>query len=297
MPILAMAKSKNAAELRLCKSVEEYTQWRNAIDASAAERIGFVPTMGALHEGHMALIAQAKGECEKVVVSIFVNPLQFAPHEDFSKYPRPFERDLKLCEEAGVDAVFCPQAEELYGSDREDVTKVVPPASLTELLEGTFRPGFFTGVATVVCKLFNIIRPNTAYFGEKDYQQLQVICRMVKDLNMPITIEPVAIVREKDGLALSSRNVYLSQEQRRLAPILNETLRQVRDAVLAGAEPETAVEEGRRKLSSTDGIALQYLELCDRTTLERAKKNTKDFVVLVAAKLGDVRLIDNVISR
>lgn len=294
-----VVQAPSVPRVELCRNIATYNAWRNGLalaSGAAMPVIGFVPTMGALHEGHMTLIERARAECDKVVVSIFVNPLQFAPHEDFDKYPRPFERDLAMCEAAGVDAIFSPMVEEIYGSSsRDHVTKVVPPEELTATMEGAFRPGFFTGVATVVCKLFNIIRADRAYFGEKDYQQLQVVQRMVVDLNLPVTIEPVATVRESDGLAMSSRNVYLSQEQRSLAPVLNKVLCQVRDEILSRKPVAEALERGRSQLSQTAGIELQYLEACHAKTLVALTEPQKPFVVLVAAKLGDVRLIDNVV--
>jgi pantoate--beta-alanine ligase len=282
------------ARTRVCRSLKELSAWRNA----AIGRIGLVPTMGALHEGHLQLIRRAKEDADLVIVSIFVNPLQFAPHEDFSKYPRTFDRDLSLCESEGVDAIFYPQADELvHGSSQQSVTTVVPPPALVETMEGKFRPGFFTGVATIVCKLFNAVRPDTAFFGEKDYQQLQVVKRMVADLNMPLAITAVPTVREHDGLALSSRNVYLNDEQRALAPILQKTLREVLDAIVAGTAVEAALTAGREKLSNISGISLQYLEACDGNTLESITAPTTPMAVLLAAKLGEVRLIDNIVQK
>jgi len=279
---------------KVCRSLSELRAWRQ----TAGGQIALVPTMGALHDGHITLIRQAKAQADIVVVSIFVNPLQFAPHEDYSKYPRTFERDLSLCEREGVDAIFHPSVDELYGTpSQQTTTTVVPPPSLTETMEGKFRPGFFTGVATVVCKLFTAVRPDTAFFGEKDYQQLQVVKRMVADLNMPIAIAAVPTVREGDGLALSSRNVYLNPEQRALAPLLQKTLVQIRDAISAGTTVNAALAEGRNKLNNTTGITLQYLEICDGNTLEPLNSPRKPMVVLLAAKLGDVRLIDNIVIR
>jgi pantoate--beta-alanine ligase len=288
------------SRLELCETLAQYRSWRDSVSPGTDElrsRIGFVPTMGALHDGHLSLMARARQECDKVVVSIFVNPLQFAPHEDFGRYPRPFERDLSLCEQAGVDALLHPAAEEIYGADRQNVTRVVPPDSLTSTMEGAFRPGFFTGVATVVCKLFNIVRADVAYFGEKDYQQLQVITKMVADLNLPVTIVPVPTMREADGLAMSSRNVYLNPDQRRLAPLLHATLDGVKTQVLAGNDVSGALKSARERLAAEPGVELQYLELVDAASLVPLSKGVTPFVVLVAAKLGDVRLIDNIVVR
>jgi len=292
------ADSIAKASTKVYETITQYRAWREGLSAGKAgsPTVGFVPTMGALHEGHMSLIARARQQCDKVAVSIFVNPLQFAPHEDFDRYPRPFEKDLAMCESMGVDAVFHPSVQELYGSGSvREGTTVVPAAALTATMEGAFRPGFFTGVATVVCKLFSIIRPTSAFFGEKDYQQLQVIKRMVADLNLPLTIEPVATMREHDGLAMSSRNVYLSPDQRAIAPALQRTLSTVRDEILAGVKPDAALENGRRTLNSQPGLIVQYLEAVNGETLEPIAGSQKSFVVLVAAKLGEVRLIDNLI--
>jgi len=262
------------------------------------ERVGFVPTMGALHEGHLSLMRAARNECDRVVASIFVNPLQFAPHEDFGKYPRTFQRDLELMSAEGVDAVFYPNEKEMYPEGRESVTRVVPPCELADCLEGHFRPGFFTGVATVVAKLFNIVLPEAAFFGEKDYQQLLVVKRMVGDLNLPIQVTPVATVREADGLALSSRNVYLSEEERKIAPMLNRTLNFVKDAAQSGQlSLEAALEKGRADLKALPDVELQYLEARQADTFQPAAQFELPMVVVLAAKLKNVRLIDNVVVR
>jgi pantoate--beta-alanine ligase len=292
--------TQKATRLQVFDTLSSYAAWRDGLSTTTPTQrlcVGFVPTMGALHEGHMSLIANARLACDKVVVSIFVNPLQFAPHEDFDKYPRPLERDVFMCEAAGVDAILNPQPEEIYGAGRGAVTTIVPPEELTATMEGAFRPGFFTGVATVVGKLFNIIRPDVAYFGEKDYQQLQVIRRMVSDLNLPVTIEPVRTMRESDGLAMSSRNVYLNEEQRKLAPELHRTLANVRDRILAGDDLDTVMNDAREHLNESDGIKLQYLEACQPSSLKPLSRSAAPFVVLIAAKLGAVRLIDNIVSR
>jgi len=271
--------------------------WRRTATIQG-ERVGFVPTMGALHEGHLSLMRAARSECDRVVASIFVNPLQFAPHEDFGKYPRTFERDLELMSQEGVDAVFYPNEKEIYPEGRESVTRVSPPVELADCLEGYFRPGFFVGVATVVAKLFNIVLPEAAFFGEKDYQQLLVVKRMVHDLNLPIQVTPVPTVREKDGLALSSRNVYLSEAERKLAPLLNGTLNFVKDAAQSGElSLEAALEKGRKDLQAMDGIDLQYLEARHGETFQPAHEFELPTVILLAAKLKGVRLIDNVVVR
>lgn len=299
-----MKTKQKAAEtsLTIVSTVSEFDAWRDEnvqIGKGSAKKnvaLGFVPTMGALHEGHMTLIRKARQECEKLAVSIFVNPMQFGPREDFSKYPRTFDRDRDLCQEAGVDVIFSPSADIIYPGGVEEHTKVVPPEFLAGCLEGFFRPGFFTGVATVVNKLFNIIRPNAAYFGEKDFQQLQVIKRMVADFNMPVTIHGVPTVREPDGLALSSRNVYLNEEQRKLAPMLYKTLCDVRDSARGGATSlNEALYNARANLSSQPDVTLQYLEARDPNSFQPKQELEPPAVILVAAKIGDVRLIDNLI--
>lgn len=278
-------------------SIDAVRLWRRAASV-AGERVGFVPTMGALHEGHLSLMRAARKECDRVIASIFVNPLQFAPHEDFGKYPRTFDRDLELMSQEGVDAVFYPNEKEMYPEGREAVTRVMPPTELADCLEGHFRPGFFVGVATVVAKLFNIVLPEAAFFGEKDYQQLLVVKRMVHDLNLPIQVTPVATVRENDGLALSSRNVYLSDAERKVAPLLNRMLNFVKDSAQSGQlSLEAALEKGRNDLLALEGVELQYLEARHGETFLPATQFELPTVILLAAKLKSVRLIDNVVAR
>ncbi|MCC7526977.1 MAG: pantoate--beta-alanine ligase [Candidatus Melainabacteria bacterium] len=278
-------------------SVDAVRLWRRTASV-AGERVGFVPTMGALHEGHLSLMRACRKECDRVVASIFVNPLQFAPHEDFGKYPRTFERDLELMAQEGVDAVFYPNEKEMYPEGRESVTRVMPPFELADCLEGHFRPGFFVGVATVVAKLFNIVLPEAAFFGEKDYQQLLVVKRLVRDMNLPIQVTPVPTVREKDGLALSSRNVYLSDAERRIAPLLHRTLNFVKEQAQSGElSLEAALEKGRKDLQALEGVDLQYLEARHGDTFQPATQLELPTVILLAAKLKNVRLIDNVVAR
>lgn len=292
--------SENAVsevQTQVLDSIDAARLWRRAA-MKAGERVGFVPTMGALHQGHLTLMRQARSECDRVVASIFVNPLQFGPKEDFGRYPRTFESDLHLMSEVGVDAVFFPSEKEMYPEGRESVTRVVPNSELADCLEGHFRPGFFTGVATVVAKLFNIILPEAAFFGEKDYQQLQVVSRMTRDLNLPIQIVPVQTVRENDGLAMSSRNVYLGEEQRLLAPLLHKTLVSVREAAQSGKlSLEAALVKGRKELTAMEGLELQYLEARHGDTFAPLTDFEIPTVFLVAAKLNEVRLIDNIVAR
>ncbi|MBK9141304.1 MAG: pantoate--beta-alanine ligase [Candidatus Melainabacteria bacterium] len=254
--------------------------------------VGLVPTMGALHGGHEELIATARSQCDFVAVSIFVNPLQFGPREDFASYPRTLAEDAAICSKHNVDLIFAPEVGELYG-DSGERTRVSPAAALINRLCGTFRPGHFEGVATVVAKLFNIVGPDRAYFGLKDYQQLQVIRHLVRDLDFPIEIIAVPTVREKSGLALSSRNKYLSSQQKELAPALSKALRAVARRVLEGENVSAVLASEKGKLESA-GFRVQYLELCHPDSLEPLDLVSEGAVALVAAYLGDVRLIDNI---
>ncbi|HEX5632832.1 MAG TPA: pantoate--beta-alanine ligase [Gemmatimonadales bacterium] len=254
--------------------------------------IGLVPTMGALHAGHARLIERARADCLTVVVSIFVNPLQFDRADDLARYPRPFEADLALCERLGVDLVFAPPPEEIY-PEPPDVT--VHVARTAEHLCGAFRPGHFNGVATIVLKLFNIVQPESAYFGEKDAQQLAIIRRMVADLNVPVRIEPVPTVREPDGLALSSRNQHLKEAERALAPALHRALTAARDAVAAGAHDVEAIKRDAAAVIPADArLRLEYLELVDPWTFQPVTSVTGPVVAAGALWVGATRLIDNV---
>lgn len=294
---MILENAMSPVKTQVLDSIDAVRLWRRAASV-AGERVGFVPTMGALHEGHLSLMRAARKECDRVIASIFVNPLQFAPHEDFGKYPRTFDRDLELMSQEGVDAVFYPNEKEMYPEGREAVTRVMPPTELADCLEGHFRPGFFVGVATVVAKLFNIVLPEAAFFGEKDYQQLLVVKRMVHDLNLPIQVTPVATVRENDGLALSSRNVYLSDAERKVAPLLNRMLNFVKDSAQSGQlSLEAALEKGRNDLLALEGVELQYLEARHGETFLPATQFELPTVILLAAKLKSVRMIDNVVAR
>lgn len=246
-------------------------RWR----AGQRGSVGLVPTMGALHEGHASLIRRARRECGKVVVSIFVNPTQFGPNEDYARYPRAFAADKALCAAAGADAVYAPDAAAMYP---EGFKTSVEVGGLSTILEGAIRPGHFKGVATVVLKLLGAASPTRAYFGEKDYQQLLVIKTMVRDLDLPVKIVGCPIVREKDGLALSSRNRYLSPDERRRAAALNRAL--------ATGDPA----EARRLLA---GYELDYVVLVDAHTLKEATPRTRRKRILGAIRLGRTRLIDN----
>jgi pantoate--beta-alanine ligase len=259
---------------------------------AAQKRIGFVPTMGYLHDGHLALVEASQAQCDLTVVSIFVNPTQFGPNEDISTYPRDFERDEKLCREAGAAIVFAPGAEEVYPAGFDNF---ICPGELAMPLCGAFRPGHFRGVATVVCKLFNMVQPNVAFFGQKDFQQCAVVRRMVIDLNLPIEIVTVPTVREADGLAMSSRNRYLSEEERRRACAISRSLfASANEFRLGERDVEKLVAVAKRDLRSVD--RLHYLELVDGDTLKPAESPLRRSAALcVAAYVGSTRLIDNVI--
>lgn len=295
---LAAPEEGFAPAMKVVHSIKDYIEWVNEIsDDNPDATIGLIPTMGALHAGHMALVDRARRDCDIIVVTIFVNPLQFGPNEDFDKYPRAFENDLAMCREHDVDCVFNPAVNELYPGDLGSRTTVEPPERLVDKLCGVFRPGHFRGVTTVVMKLFNITLPDVAFFGEKDYQQLAVIRQMVEDLNHPVQIVGVPTVREADGLAMSSRNAYLSSVERAKAPELNAVLREVNEIIVnERSTVREALEQGRQKLTEL-GFEVQYLEACDSVTLEKLETFSLPMVLLVAAKLGQVRLIDNLIVR
>jgi pantoate--beta-alanine ligase len=259
--------------------------------ALANERhTAFVPTMGNLHEGHLSLVRQARALGGPVVASIFVNRLQFAPHEDFGTYPRTLQRDCELLESVGCDLVFAPSEQELYPEPQG--YKVVPPAELADILEGHFRPGFFTGVCTVVAKLFNLVQPAVAVFGKKDYQQLMVIRRMVAQLALPVRVEAGETSRAPDGLALSSRNGYLSAAERAESVTLSRVLRDVAEAVHSGRRDLAALEAEAMRTLLGRGWKPDYVAIRRRIDLQPAQAG-EPLVVLAAAKLGTTRLIDN----
>jgi len=257
------------------------------------KRIGFVPTMGYLHEGHLSLVRKAKDLCDSVVVSIFVNPTQFGPGEDFERYPRDEEGDKSKLEQEGVDFLFIPEIRDMYLLGYQtyvDVTEV------SKGLCGDFRPGHFRGVATVVTKLFNLVKPHVAIFGEKDYQQLLVIKRMAKDLNFDIKIIPGRTVREEDGIAMSSRNTYLSPEARKKATVLYRSLRKGKELFDSGERDVSTLSQTiRKEIESEEDVTLQYVEIRDAETLERIERVNRPAAIAVAAIIGSVRLIDNII--
>jgi pantoate--beta-alanine ligase len=259
----------------------------------SGERIALVPTMGALHEGHLALVDRARERASIVVLSLFVNPLQFGPNEDFARYPRDRERDARLADARGVDVLFAPDADELYRAGR--AVSVVPTA-LASRWDGASRPGHFTGVLTVVAKLFNIVQPHVAVFGQKDIQQATLIRAMVRDLDFPIEVFVAPTVREPDGVALSSRNAYLGTADRARARVLSRAIFAMRDAFDAGEHSIDALETlGREVLSTQPEVAPEYLAVVDPQTLEPASVAEPGSIVVIAARIGTTRLIDNVI--
>lgn len=256
------------------------------------QRIAFVPTMGNLHPGHIALVREAGAHAGPVVASIFVNPLQFGPNEDLAAYPRTPERDAEMLADAGCDLLFTPAVETMYPRGQADQTRVEVPG-ISDLLCGASRPGHFSGVATVVCKLFNMVQPDVALFGEKDFQQLLVIRRLVADLDMPIEILGVATVREADGLAMSSRNGYLSLGERLIAPELYRVLKAAGAALARGIAAAQVEQEGMRALSAA-GFRPDYVSVRRASDLAGPSRTDRDLVVLAAAYLGKARLIDNI---
>ncbi|MEO0835914.1 MAG: bifunctional pantoate--beta-alanine ligase/(d)CMP kinase [Cyanobacteria bacterium J06642_3] len=264
--------------------------------------LGLVPTMGALHQGHLSLIKQAIADNDVVVVSIFVNPLQFAPTEDLQDYPRQLEQDVELCRSLGVDLVFAPQPEEinLKGDTQalEQITTVVPPSDMTEVLCGKYRPGHFAGVATIVTKLLNIVQPTRAYFGQKDAQQLAIIRRLVTDLNLPVEIVSCPIIREVSGLALSSRNQYLSEIEKGQAAQIFRGLQQAKLAFEAGeSNSATLISLVKQVLTATEQVKIQYVELVDPVSLHPIKQIKHAGLLAIAAYVGSTRLIDNIVLQ
>ncbi len=252
--------------------------------------IGLVPTMGALHEGHLSLLDAARRDCDFTVVTIFVNPTQFGPGEDFSRYPRTLDADLKLLAARGADRVFAPATDDMYGPRDATFVDVGGPALH---FEGEHRPGHFRGVATIVLKLFNLVAPDRAYFGRKDYQQSLVVRRMVEDLNVPIQIEVCPTLREPDGLAMSSRNRYLSEDERRRALAISQGLRLAGELIVKGMIDVQALIARMRELLIGAGLKIDYVAIVDRDTLQPLSTVDRPAVALVAARIGATRLIDN----
>jgi pantoate--beta-alanine ligase len=256
-------------------------------------RLALVPTMGALHAGHMSLLAHAKNNAPHVAVSIFVNPTQFGPKEDYTKYPRPIEEDLEKCESAGVDFIFMPSAEEMYPPGVPDIAIDLP--SLATVLEGKHRPGHFKGVCQVVAKLFNIIQPSAACFGQKDFQQLRIIAAMVQSMNMPIDIIPCPTLRDPDGLAMSSRNAYLSPEDRQRALSISRALLMAFGEFKNGFRQANRLTATMQKILLEQHLSIDYVASVDTQTLKTVDKVEGPTLLAIAARVGNTRLIDNVV--
>ncbi len=276
--------------MRVLKTVIELRPYRGSLSGM----IGLVPTMGFLHEGHLSLVRRSVEDCDYTIVSIFVNPTQFGPNEDFKSYPRDMERDLALLDEAGADAVFLPGTDEMYppGADT-----FVTPGDITERLEGAVRPSHFKGVATIVLKLFNLVQPQKAYFGQKDAQQVAVIKKMVADLDVPIEIVVMPTVRESDGLAMSSRNSYLNPAERQAATVLYGSLRLVEDLITGGERDAELIRQRLIEFISEEPLArIDYVSVADAGTLDELFFVVKPVLVSLAVRIGRTRLIDNIMS-
>ena len=278
--------------MKVAKTIESVRHLvKNA--RKAGGKVGFVPTMGALHTGHISLIETAKKKCDFVVVSIFVNPTQFGPGEDFNRYPRPIKADLNICKKAGVDVVFVPSVRQMYPAENFTWMAV---EKLTEPLCGRFRPGHFRGVTTVCAKLFNIVAPDVAYFGQKDAQQAIVIKRMVADLNMPLKIVVCPTIREPNGLALSSRNQYLTERQKKDAANIYKSLRTCRNLIDAGTtNTRQIIAEMQKILQRIPSAEIEYISIVDADTLESIDKIAGQVLAAVAVRIGTTRLIDNIV--
>jgi pantoate--beta-alanine ligase len=279
-----------AGSLAIVRTVAELRA-RVRIWRAGGERVGLVPTMGALHDGHLSLVARALGECDRAVVTLFVNPKQFGPHEDFARYPRDEAADAAKLAAAGADLLYAPDVATMYA---DGFATAVTVAGLTESMEGAVRPGHFAGVATVVAKLLNQAGGDDAYFGEKDYQQLAVIRRLAVDLDIATRIHGVPTVREADGLALSSRNAYLTLAQRKIAPALQRALAEAAAALTNGAAVPPTLEAARAAILKAGFDAVDYVELCDADTLTPLSAAKRPARLLAAARLGTTRLLDNV---
>jgi len=311
-PVQAGVRDEDAAPevspcciLNLCpdnvlKRIHTIGEIRAIVRACKLEgkKLGFVPTMGALHQGHLSLVRAAKAKSDVVAVSIFVNPTQFGPNEDFSRYPRTLEKDCELLEQEGADVVFAPSAQEMYSSEELPARAItwVTVEGLSERLCGKSRPAHFRGVATIVAKLLNIVEPELAFFGQKDAAQVAVIRRMVSDLNIPVQIEVCPIVREADGLALSSRNAYLSSDERKMALVLHASLQRAQKLFDDGERDAAKVAAaGKKAFIWQPGVKLDYFEIVDPETLEPVEAVNKPVLVAVAAFVGNTRLIDNML--
>jgi len=278
--------------MKICNPIDDMRAASRAA-RQAGKRLGFVPTMGALHEGHLSLVRAAKAKCDVVAVSIFVNPLQFGPSEDLAKYPRTFERDRELLETEAVDILFAPAPEEMYPAV---AVTYVTVEGLSEKLCGRSRPGHFRGVSTVVAKLFHIVEPDAAFFGQKDAAQATIIRRMVRDLNLPVEIVVCPIVREPDGLAMSSRNAYLNPQERTSALVLNRSLTETKNRFAQGERNvANLIDAGKQVLAQEPTVRLDYFEIVNPATLDPLPVLTNSALVAVAAFVGNTRLIDNIL--
>ncbi|MGD2117040.1 MAG: pantoate--beta-alanine ligase [Chromatiales bacterium] len=277
--------------MQVVQTIDELRQvirgWR-----SQQQRIAFVPTMGNLHDGHLQLVQRAGQLAERVVCSIFVNPMQFGPNEDFERYPRTHEADISKLEQQSCDLLFLPEVSDIYPQDLAQQTRVEVPG-LSDILCGVSRPGHFVGVTTVVCKLFNMVQPDVAVFGEKDFQQLLLIRRMTADLCLPIEIVGAPIVRESDGLAMSSRNAYLDAPQRAKATVLYQMLQQLQDAMLGGETNYAALQQQAIQQLQQQGFDVDYVEIRNAENLQVPQPQDRELVILLAARVGSTRLIDN----
>jgi pantoate--beta-alanine ligase len=279
--------------MKIIKSLNELRAWRSEAIKNG-QTVAFVPTMGNLHDGHISLVDIAKHNANLVVSSIFVNPMQFAAHEDLDAYPRTFEQDCNKLQQAGCDLLYFPSVDDMYPNGLAQQTAVeVPEDEYSLIAEAAQRPGHFRGVSTVVTKLFNMVQPDVAVFGEKDYQQLRVIKNMVRDLNMPVDIIAGPTIRETSGLARSSRNGYLTSEQLAVAPALNMAINAIKQAMLEGNKDTNLLSELGKELISEAGLKPDYIEIRHAETLAPVDKDTNKIVILAAAYLGKARLIDN----
>lgn len=278
-----MYQATSVIELR------QYIQhWKNH-----GKSIAFIPTMGNLHQGHISLVEKGQSLCDHTICSIFVNPMQFGPNEDFNHYPRTLERDIDQLEAIGCDLVYLPAASELYPDGLEKITQV-QVTDLTGIFEGAHRPGHFTGVATIVLKLLNIVRPDVSIFGKKDFQQYRVISKMVEDLNLEVDIIGAETTREPNGLATSSRNQYLSDDQKELASLIYRTLKESAASITAGENTFDKLEQRAIERLNQAGFETDYFCVCNVETLERASPEDRRLVILVTARLGETRLLDNI---
>jgi len=277
--------------------IAKISEMRSAIgkQKTKGKRIGFVPTMGFLHEGHLSLVKESLRQTDFTVVSIFVNPTQFGPDEDFKDYPRDMEKDKALLEELGIDVVFIPDAQEMYP---EGFKTYVEVADLQDIFEGRSRPGHFRGVCTVVLKLFAIVRPDVAYFGQKDAQQAVIVKKMVRDLNLDVEVRILPTIREKDGLALSSRNIYLTKDQRKAALCLFWSLEKGKSMIESGERDPHAVKTEMERIIRQQALAdLDYIAIVDLDNFETLYKVNKESVIAVAVYIGKIRLIDNMVVQ